>query len=214
MGLGGKRTTTQLLAAALLLLLCVSVQLQGACGAAAEGEIGEGGACGACGAAAEGEIGKGGGGSRPYTGSGSYSSDSVETSSPGAFIIALALDLGTHLDWLPYIYIPRVKYITSLVACLCIFQLVDHMSVQLRTHKVYFNLTLLCVCAHLQEGCCEGVGERGGGESRHRGSCPYSSGGAGGRDPLGDSGALRVSDAAAAATCILWYSSLCGDYLE
>jgi len=185
MGLGG----TQLLAAALLLLLCVSVQLQGACGAAAEGEIGEGGACGA---AAEGEIGKGGGGSRPYTGSGSYSSDSVETSSPGAFIIALALALGTHLDWLPYIYIPRVKYITSLVACLCIsvrVQLVDHMSVQLRTHKVYFNLTLLCVCAHLQEGCCDGVGERGGGESRHRGSCPYSSGGAGGRDPLGDSGA-------------------------
>jgi len=173
MGLGGKRTTTQLLAAALLLLLCVSVQLQGACGAAAEGE-----------------IGKGGGGSRPYTGSGSYSSDSVETSSPGAFIIALALALGTHLDWLPYIYIPRVKYITSLVACLCIsvrVQLVDHMSVQLRTHKVYFNLTLLCVCAHLQEGCCDGVGERGGGESRHRGSCPYSSGGAGGRDPLGDS---------------------------
>jgi len=90
------------------------------------------------------------------------------------------------------------------------------MSVQLRTHKVYFNLTLLCVCAHLQEGCCDGVGERGGGESRHRGSCPYSSGGAGGRDPLGDSGALRVSDAAAAASaaaCILWYSSLCGDYL-
>jgi len=185
MGLGGKRTTTQLLAAALLLLLCVSVQLQGACGAAAEGE-----------------IGKGGGGSRPYTGSGSYSSDSVETSSPGAFIIALALALGTHLDWLPYIYIPRVKYITSLVACLCIsvrVQLVDHMSVQLRTHKVYFNLTLLCVCAHLQEGCCDGVGERGGGESRHRGSCPYSSGGAGGRDPLGDSGA---------------HLSLCGDYLE
>jgi len=43
--------------------------------------------------------------------------------------------------------------------------------------------------AHLQEGCCDGVGERGGGESRHRGSCPYSSGGAGGRDPLRDSGA-------------------------